>query len=592
MRTPKQIIKLLNHVKNWQVALLIVVFGVLTFSSGLNGGFQGDDFDQIVDNKAIHSLSNIGQFFSSGTFWNGESLSGDFYRPMMSLTFSIVYNFFGANPVAFHVVQLILYLAGAFVLYLFLKTLIRPAPALLAIMLLAVHPINTQIIYSIPCMQEPLFFLPGITALYVLSRYKSVRSLVLATGLLFLSLLAKETAIVFVMLAIAYMFIYRKKQAWMFVKIIVAPIVLYFLIRSSVVGHTSLQHISPISDLDLTGRILTIPSLIVFYFSTFFWPQQLATNYYWTEPNFTINGVLLPLLIVMAIAAIFVAGAWFVNKKGTKQQFINYLFFAGWIILGLGPHMQLIQLDMTACETWFYIAQVGVIGTIAVFLSVLLKKMHPKYLILLIIPYLIVLLALAGRSFMRGFDYASQTTISTADIAVNENNYFALNNLARMEIKANNLDKARDYAQRSIDVYPAVSNYNNLGVINQKQGKINEARKDYEASLKYGTSVATYTNLAIIYSSTETSENTIKMLQSALAIYPKNTTLLTFLAMHQAALGQRSDAIKTLNQVYYLGGQIPYELAVAVQTGSSLDIPVSGTKTVIHIPAVTIKNNK
>lgn len=37
--------------------------------------------------------------FKSSTFWNGEALVGDFYRPIMTTIYAFVYTFFGANPI-------------------------------------------------------------------------------------------------------------------------------------------------------------------------------------------------------------------------------------------------------------------------------------------------------------------------------------------------------------------------------------------------------------------------------------------------------------------------------------------------------------
>lgn len=586
--TSKQIAARLNLLKNWQAALILFALGAATFSSGLTGDFQGDDFDQIVDNQAVHSVANIGMFFQSSTFWNGHQLVGDFYRPMMTTVFSLIYSIFGAQPVAFHMIQLLLYLAAAFMLYLFLKQFFKPLLALLTVALLVIHPINSQIVYSIPTMQEALFFLPGISALYVLTRSQSLKALFLAVGLLFVALLAKETAIVFVVLALGYLFLFHRTSVWTFAKLLIAPVVIYLVMRLSAVGITHLTHAAPIDQLSFWQRLLTMPSLITFYLQHFFAPGQQATIYYWTRPTFTVAGVLLPLIIVLAVCALLVAAGMYLKRQGTAKQFTLYVFFCAWLILGVAPYLQLIPLDMTACETWFYVAQVGLMGVLLIIGQQLFKDAAPRYLILGLAPCVAVIGILTTQSFVRGFDYRSQKTIALADIAIVPNNYYALNNLGRMNIRSGNLNEARSYVERSIAAYPTVSNYNNLGVIAQKQGNLLEARQAYEHALQYVKLAATYENLAIIYSATESSQVTIDFLRGALQVYPTDTKLLTFLALHQAALGQRDQTIGTLNTVYRLHGAIPQSLVVAVQTGQALDVPVSGTSTVIHIPAMPV----
>jgi len=55
-------------------------------------------------------------------------------------------------------------------------------------------------------MQEELFFLFGILAIWSLLRFDSVKSLIFAALCLFLSLLSKETAVVFIVVALLYLF--------------------------------------------------------------------------------------------------------------------------------------------------------------------------------------------------------------------------------------------------------------------------------------------------------------------------------------------------------------------------------------------------
>lgn len=552
------------------------------------GGFQGDDFDQIVDNQAVHSIANIGTFFQSSTFWNGHELVGDFYRPMMSTVFALIYSTFGPQPLAFHLVQLTLYLAAAFMLYLFFKQFFGPLIALLTMALLLVHPINSQIVYSIPTLQEALFFLPGISALYVLTRSQSLKALFWAAALLFIALFAKETAVVFVALALFYLFLFHRARLWTFTKLLIMPVVIYLIMRFSAVGMTHLTHAAPIDQLDFWQRVLTIPSLIAFYLHHFFAPGQQATVYYWTQPTFTVHGVLFPLLVVLMSVALLVAGGVYLKRHGTAEKFTLYIFFCSWLALGLTPYLQLIPLDMTACETWFYVAQIGLVGAMLVSLQAFVKMIRPQYLMLCLIPYFAALGLLTTHTFLRGFDYRSQQTIALADIAVVPNNYYALNNLGRMNIRSGNLPEARNFVVRSIAAYPTVSNYNNLGVIAQKEGNLHEARQAYENALQYVKLAATYENLAIIYSATESSQTTVDFLHGALQAYPTDTKLLTFLALHQAALGQRDQTIKTLNAIYRLGGAIPHSLVVAIQTGQPLDIPIPSTATVIHIPAMPV----
>ena len=81
----------------------IIIIGIVVYFNSLFNGFIGDDYGQLVNNTAVHSLSNIIQFFSNSTFSTGTSigtannLSGIYYRPFLSLVYSLLFTFFGGD---------------------------------------------------------------------------------------------------------------------------------------------------------------------------------------------------------------------------------------------------------------------------------------------------------------------------------------------------------------------------------------------------------------------------------------------------------------------------------------------------------------
>lgn len=117
----------INKLSNWQAVIIITVIGFAVYFTGLQNPFQGDDNGQIVNNIPVHSLTNIKQFFEGGTFFYGSNypLSGDYYRPLMTTTFSFIYTFFGPHPIYYHIVELLLCVGSAILLYLFFKNHLR-----------------------------------------------------------------------------------------------------------------------------------------------------------------------------------------------------------------------------------------------------------------------------------------------------------------------------------------------------------------------------------------------------------------------------------------------------------------------------------
>jgi tetratricopeptide (TPR) repeat protein len=132
-------------------ALVVVILGVLCYSNTFQVPFVLDDPQQIGENPVIHDLAN---FFTNS--------SGHEYLPnrfIGNLTFALNYHFGGLNVVGYHVVNLVIHLANALLVYAlvrltlrtpFLAPLSSPLPPhsslvpLLASLLFVCHPIQTQ----------------------------------------------------------------------------------------------------------------------------------------------------------------------------------------------------------------------------------------------------------------------------------------------------------------------------------------------------------------------------------------------------------------------------------------------------------------
>ena len=161
-------------IKPWLSAVALLLIGLAVFMTGLANPFMGDDSAQIVDNVPVHSLTNIPAFFGESTFYDGHNqahLTGIYYRPLMTTIYSVIYSIFGPQPIAFHVVQLLLGIGCAFMLYLFLAYSVNSVLAFLAAVIFLVHPINSQTLFAIASMQDVLCFLFGMTALWLLLRF-------------------------------------------------------------------------------------------------------------------------------------------------------------------------------------------------------------------------------------------------------------------------------------------------------------------------------------------------------------------------------------------------------------------------------------
>jgi len=121
----------------WMSAFLIIVVGVIAYSNILGIPFHVEDRALIVDNAPLHSLTT----FSSAVDPKNP-------RILTMLSFALNWKVTPGSSVGFHVVNLLLHLANAVLVFLVCRSLLGPAVtpviAMLAGMLFAVHPLNTE----------------------------------------------------------------------------------------------------------------------------------------------------------------------------------------------------------------------------------------------------------------------------------------------------------------------------------------------------------------------------------------------------------------------------------------------------------------
>lgn len=566
----------LSKLTNRQVALIFFAIGLIVFSIGLTSPFQGDDTFQIVNSTPVHSLNNIPMLLTSSTFFNGQDLVGSYYRPTMTITYAIIYTFFGPNTFFFHLVQLSLHIAGAFMLYLVLKKFFRQTLALILAGIFLIHPLNSQVVYAIPSMQDTLFFLFGMSALWVLINRKGNKNMWLVVGLLFLALISKETAIVFVLISGLYLWLFERYRLSDYLKKVSAAIIVYLLLRVNAVGFMGIEStIAPIADATFIERLMTLPSILFFYISKFIFPWDMATRYFWVNKDFSIENVLIPLVSVVIVIGIFIYLGFMVKKKLPKKEFKAYLFFAVWAISALMPYLQLFPLDMTACINWFYLSMVGVLGMIGI--STLLIKKN-QYIQPLAVVGIVLYIALAVSTVTQGTYFENAKTLAGHDNASSVNNYAALNDLSQIMLRQNNFKQAEVYAEQSIDIHPTLFNYQNLGVALQQQQDYSGAQAAYENALKHGSQLSVYENLAMIALLRADDTYTQKVLSRGFKEYPTSSKLWLFLAILESSHGSEEKAKVAANKAAQYG-PVPAQISTAIFTEQSymLALPKSST---------------
>jgi hypothetical protein len=541
---------------NWQAALILSLVGLSVYADGLGNTFVGDDSAQIVNNPPVHSITNIRLFFEGGTFYvSGHAgLIGSYYRPLMTTVFSLIYTIFGARPFYFHILQLAIYIASAYIFYLFLGYSFKPIVALSLALVFLVHPLNSQVVFEIASLQDVLFFFFGMSALWLLLRFKSYKSLTLVTLCLVLSLVSKETAVLFVAMAIVYLCIWDRKRFVPLLGMLVIPVITYIILRAHAIGVLVNPRNAPIDNLSLAGRLLTDPSIVLFYITKFIFPWKLASEYYWIHSNYSARYVLLPFVIDCVVIGVFVYAGYRLRSLASRSMFYTYLFFGAWTALGMLIVLQLSPLDMTASVTWFYFPMVGLLGMLGVISTVLPFRMRPLYCYY---GLALIIVVFGASSLIDGLHWKNQTKLYEYDVAVNADDFTAYDGIAASLFYDGHVTQSEVDIKRAIAIYPYATNYNTLGLIYFQQQKYGQADAAFIRALSYTAYQQIYDNIGLLTLWYGNAATVKVYLTSALQKYPNDASLVQDLAVLYYRDNDVTEARRLMQAVYQNGEADP-----------------------------------
>ncbi len=235
------------RIKNKKIIFSIVLFSAIAFVYGktLNYDYVYFDDDRLVlDNyDLISDYKKIPAFFTKSVFNSKEEL---FYRPLLTLSFSIDAMISGKNPFMYHFTGLLLHCISVFLLFVFFRKLnFDENFSMLFTLLFAVHPAFGHAVAWIPGRNDTLLTVALLltfifTLDYFASGKKNKYKLLLAMISFFAAMFIKETSII--MLAMAPLFIYvfcknPKKADYLKIFFFMLLIVfLYMILRNYAVG--------------------------------------------------------------------------------------------------------------------------------------------------------------------------------------------------------------------------------------------------------------------------------------------------------------------------------------------------------------------
>ena len=348
--------------KNYFILLVLAVVGMAIFGNVMQGEFIFDDDLLIVNNQHIRSLKNIPKFFTTSST-DGAGLSdSNFYRPLQTLAYTVIFAIFGLNPSVYHLLPVLLHIAGALLIFLLLTRLkLSRTASFLAALIFLVHPIQTEAVSYIAGVADPMglfFVLAGLLVyldVYSPKLGQRLSKLTATLALFILALLSKELTVTFFLLATlltaSQWSQYKKPEQHFRFYVLVSYTILaivYLILKFFVFDFTNVLGLTQDINLytsSLGIRIITFISVLWQYAKMFFWPANLYLErpYEAYATIFTPQGAFGIQAIILLVAAIIYA-----LKRRRHLLFLSLL----WIVVSFIPVSGIIPLNAIYLEHW------------------------------------------------------------------------------------------------------------------------------------------------------------------------------------------------------------------------------------------------
>ncbi len=526
---------------------IIILLGFFVYFNALFGEFLFDDFKLIVNNPYMQSVDNIFLHFTT----LGDILNGRYYRPIQFMSFNVLYVLFGESTFFYHLLQVTLHIANTVLLYLFFTRFFRKSIALLSAIIFLVHPINVETVAYISDLQDVMYLFFGLLAIFLLHSASSLgneRKILVYFSLL-LSLLSKETGVLFIPVIILYTFFFSNKKV-MILSILISVFSLgtYLLLRYAAL-HRSMITNFPTPDV-LHTTALTAPKMVFYYLSTFFFPKDLYITQLWLVHKFSLHDFFMPLGAVLIFIAIVIVLGSYLRKKH-KTQIKLFTVFLVWFVSGIIIHLQLWLVDMTVADRWFYFPIIGFLGLLALSCS----HIHITNSLIKKTAYLgiaMIIIILSIRTIARNMDFQTRIGLYQRDASYSDNP--VLYRLLEEEYLRNkDIRNATQTLNKLLQIDPTNPYYNiykaQLALLN---GDTNKAKKYYSSLLGTEYEEIAYKSLLIVAINHNDYIEAKDLLKEAIKKYPRNAALWEALAGVELHLNHIDEATKAHQQFLHL----------------------------------------
>ena len=544
--------------------VLIALVAFVVFANSLGGEFVYDDNRQILRNPLIQDSTLYGKALVSDVWafkGDGSVAASNYYRPTFVAWLILNFKIFGASPLGWHALNVLLHILVCLLCFLLLRRWnISRNPAFAVSLIFAVHPVHTESVAWISGSPDLLFAAAFLSSLLFADKFatrKKTLDLITALALYGVSLGAKEVAI---FCAPIYFLIFSGRNqsieesgktnrfitsnlytAGYFAAIAAA----FFLLRWAVLGKIT----QPVEDAaNLRNAFLTVPSVFVFYFKQMVFPLVLGENYP-LRPVVEISFVnfILPLII----SSLIIAALLFAARKSNLRKIGACL-----LLLPLLPVLNVAAFpsDQIVHDRYLYLPLFGLSIIVFSLLEEFLHRKFPNKAGAVISGLAIILsIPLGTQTYLYNQIWKNNLALWSHNTKIDPTSAFTFVNYGAELSSAGRYPEAIEAFNRSIENRPNALAFmgraRNFMALKRFDLAVNDLHTVINMppeSLNAYTLYQSYETLAIVYTQTGETEKALENLREArtrLPIYAAALTEKLAVVLYQkgdkqAALGE------------------------------------------------------
>jgi tetratricopeptide (TPR) repeat protein len=470
------------------IAFLCAAAVFLAYLPALNGAFLWDD-DAHVTRPELQSLVGLWRI------WTEPGATQQYY-PLLHSAFWIEHALWGESVLGYHLINILLHAASAWLVWRILRRLQIPGAALAA-GLFALHPVQVESVAWIAEQKNTLSTLFYLASCWTYLQFDDERQrspYLLASTFFLLGLLTKTVVATLPVALLIVIWWRRGTLAW---RRDIVPLLPWTAIGAGAGLLTAWIERSQLGAegapfaLTVLQRLLLAGRVVFFYIGKLLWPADLLFIY----PRWQIVTAdawhYLPIVLVV----VMIAAGWLLRHR-TRAPLAAMLFF----IVTLGPALGFVNVYpfvfSFVADHFQYVASLGPIVAIAAAAALLARSVPTR---IAVAAGALLLATLGVLTWQQCQRYRDPETLYITTLAGNPGCFLCLNNLGMIALQDGRVDEAATRFGAAVQLAPesaeAQSNLANLLV---QRGAIAEGIDHYQLALRSAPrNVITRTNLGI-----------------------------------------------------------------------------------------------